>query len=228
VAQPPAQVERMTTVSCTWDGGDAGRDRPVDDPFVRVERRTAGGWQLADDDLGTGMVWREQRGRHTARWDVPADLPLGTYRFRITAARYTLEGTPFEVVASTRLRLLGVEREPVGAAVRLTFAAQQPAPDPERDVRTRAVHPDGGVVRFRLGAQERTASWDGWGWSATVPAVGDGETVEDVVLVDGLGNSSGAPRPLTIGGMAPVEWPPSIGPAGGRPPGPLGIGTFPP
>jgi neutral ceramidase len=227
VDEPPAEVERMSTVTCTWDGGELGRDRPVGEPFVRVERRVAGAWEATDDDLGWGTLWQESDGRYTARYDVPGDLPLGTYRFRITAARYTLEGAPFEVVAATRLRLLGVSHDG-DAAGRLLFAAQNPAPDPERDLRTRDVHPTGGTVRFRAEGREHTARWDGRGWSAVVPGVSGGDTVEDVRLVDGLGNSSGPGRPLEVGVLAAVDWPPSIGPGGGRPPGPFGMGTFPP
>jgi neutral ceramidase len=225
VEQPPAQVERMTTVACVWDGGEGGRDRPVGAPFIRLEHLAGGSWADVDDDLGRGWVWREQRGRHTARYDIPGDLPLGTYRFRVTAARYTLEGRPFEVVASSRLRVLGaVVDDPTG----LVFAAQHPAPDPERDLRTRDVRPSGGAVRFRLAGREHTAGWDGRAWRVPGLRVTTGDTLADVQLIDGDGNTSGPGRTLEVGVVEEVRWPPPIGPGGGRPPGPTGIGTFPP
>jgi neutral ceramidase len=227
VEGPRAEVERMTTVACSWDGGAFGRDRPVDAPFVRVERRAGGGWEPVEDDLGWGIVWQERLGRYTARYDAPIDLPTGTYRFRITAARYTLASSPFEVVPSTGLRLLGVVRRGSGAG-RLVFGAQHPPPDPERDLRTRELHPTGGSVRFRVADRWRTATWDGEHWSVPAGRVGDGDRLEDVLLVDGHGNTSGTGRDLVVGEVEEVVWPPAIGPAGGRSPGPAGIGTFPP
>jgi neutral ceramidase len=223
VEQPSTEVERMTTVSVTWDGGPLGRDRPVDAAFVRIERWDDVRWHPVDDDLGWGLVWRERLGRHTARWDVPGELPTGTHRFRITAARYTLTSTPFEVVGSSQLRLLGA----VVDGRRLVFAAQHPPPDPERDLRTRDRSPEGGLVRFRVGGRRRVARWDGRRWSAPVGQVRDGDRLDEVALVDADGNTSGPGRTLVVGEVTEATWPPVIGPAGGRSPGPAGIGTFP-
>jgi neutral ceramidase len=224
VEHPPPQVERMTTATCSWDGGAAGRDRPLGAPFITVERFDGTTWRPIADDLGWGLLWRERDGRYTTSFDVPPDLPPGTYRFRITAARYELPGMQFEVVPSTRLRLLGVVR----SGNRLVFAAQHPAPDPERDLRTRDVHPRGGSVTFSVGGRPHSARWDGSAWSTAAVRLSDGDTVTDAVLVDELGSSSGPGRTLTVGVVEDVQWPPAIGPGGGRPPGPFGVGTFPP
>ena len=47
-------------------------------------------------------------------------------------------------------------------------------------------------------------------------------------LRDGLGNRIAAAVTVTAGKVAPVAWPPNIGVGGGRTPGPLGQGEFPP
>jgi hypothetical protein len=119
------------------------------------------------------------------------------------------------------LRLRGVERD----GGQLVFRAQHPPPDPERNLLSRAVGPRGGEVQFSHGA----AVWDdaAQGWVADDPGV-DEVTVGAGGLVDGLGNRSGEAVTLPVGEVAPVEWPPHIGPAGGQTPGPFGEGTFPP
>lgn len=58
--QPARAVERMETVSVGWRGGPLGRDRPVGEPFVIVERRMDGDWNPVASDLGLGFVWREE------------------------------------------------------------------------------------------------------------------------------------------------------------------------
>src|SRR5439155_3709505 len=41
--QPQVRVQRMRTVSISWKGGAAGRDRPLDGPFITLERKGATG-----------------------------------------------------------------------------------------------------------------------------------------------------------------------------------------
>jgi neutral ceramidase len=232
--QPAPVVERMEVAEVGWRGGPFGRDRPVDTAFVRLERRTEQGWRLVANDLGMGFQWREQlgTGSYRARYDVAHDLATGTYRFRIRSARYELTTETFRVVASTTLRLRGVTADHRdGRRMRLRFLAQNPPPDPERNMLSRPRTPGGGTVRFRFAGAEHTATWDGRSraWTATVPQRSGG-TVEVPAggLVDGLGNRSGDPVALEIGAVAELEWPPHLGPAGGRPPGPAGVGTLPP
>jgi hypothetical protein len=82
----------------TWIGGPRGLDRRLDAPFVIIDRRRGARWVRADDDLGLNIVWTvDGSGRYTARWEVPASAPAGTYRLVIAANRYRLESRPFTV-----------------------------------------------------------------------------------------------------------------------------------
>lgn len=99
-AQPPATtVGRDATLA--WTGAPGGYDRPVDAPFVRVQKRAGGGWRTVDSDLGLDMIWRaDDAGAHTLAWHVPAGTPAGLYRFVVTAVRYRLDSQPFSVTAA--------------------------------------------------------------------------------------------------------------------------------
>jgi hypothetical protein len=108
---PRGEVERMSVVDLRWSGAPNGADRPVDAPFVAVERRQGGAFTEADSDLGLAFSWREADGEYRARYDVPPDLPAGTYRARIRSGGYDLRSEPFEIVPSDGLRPLGVTRQ---------------------------------------------------------------------------------------------------------------------
>ena len=164
---------------------------------------------------------------------MPPDLQAGTYRLRVTAAGYELTTDPFQVRVSRGLRLRGVEMmESGGRAPRLIFRAQNPPPDPERHLRTRLKEPRGGEVQFSVDGTERTARWDSeaGGWVATVGGISEGDrvTVAKGGLVDEFGNRSGAETELEVGEVDDIEWPPNMETGGGRPPGPFGIGRWPP
>jgi neutral ceramidase len=221
--QPDDAVERMGVVEVGWRGGEGGQDRPVGEPFVVLERDTDG-WTSVATDLEFGFVWTEAEGDYTARYDVPPDLPTGTYRLRIRGARYDLTTDPFAVRPSTGLRLRGVRAEPHGDGTRLAFEAQNPAPDPDRNLRTRPVRPTGGSLTFEHGGRMHGADWnpDGECWTAVVDGVSEGDsvTVPEGGLVDGYGNRSGAATELTVGEVAAVEWPSHVGSGGERPPAP--------
>lgn len=227
---PPQRVERMAVVTVAWDGGPRGHDRPLDEAFLVLERRTARGWRTVETDLGTGFVWHVRDRRYEARYDVPPGLAPGTYRIGVRAARYGLATRPFEVVPASGLRVRGVTVEPSGGSNRLVFAAQNPPPDPARSVRIRPRSPTGGTVTFVADGRELVARWDvaRGGWVATVPVVPDRVVVPAGGLVDGLGNRSGGATVITVGEVAPLDWPPHMGPGGGRTPGPFGEGEFPP
>ena len=225
VEQPRQLVQRMQTVQVRWTGGAQGRDRPVGGPFVRVKRQVAGAWTPVDDDLGHRIIWWQQGQTYGARWDLEPGVPTGTYRFHITSARYQLASAPFQVGASTGLRLLGVER----SGGDLLFRAQHPPPDPERNLLARPRTPRGGTLRFTQDGREQVARWDeaAGGWRA--PSRSDAPvSVAAGALTDGLGNSNGEAVALQVGRVAPPVWPPHIGPGGGQTPGPFGQGTFPP
>jgi hypothetical protein len=91
VAQPTA-----ASAAFSWRGGERGLDRPLDTPFVTVERRDGTGWRRQTDDLWLDIVWRvDASGQYTAQWNVPAGTPPGTYRFVVTARRYRLISRAF-------------------------------------------------------------------------------------------------------------------------------------
>jgi len=220
--EPPETVERMDAVTVGWRGGPDGCDRPVGDPFLVLERQDEG-WEAVATDLEFGFVWREMdAGEYAARYDVPPDLPTGTYRLRVQGAAYDLESRPFEVVPSTGLRIRGVRAEPVDGGTELVFLAQNPAPDPDRNLRTRPIQPRGGTLT--LDGFDRAARWDAdrGGWTVAVDGVsgGDEMSVPEGGLVDGHGNRSGETVTLTVGEVADVEWPPHVGSGGERPPAP--------
>src|SRR5439155_5067305 len=132
----PYVVERMRTLEVVWRGGTLGRDRPVDDPFLLLERQQpdAGG-TLADTDLGWAFVWREHDGQYRARYDVAHDFPIGTYRVRIQSARYTLR--------DRFLRDRVLERPPRPGRDGRAHGREHPARlrRPEPAARPRAEHP---------------------------------------------------------------------------------------
>ena len=107
---PAGTVERMSVVDVRWSGAPEGRDRPLDAPFLTVEREGGG---VADSDLGLGVLWREADGEYGARYDVPGDLPAGAYRIRIRSGGYDLRSDPFTVAPSDDLRPLGVTAQVV-------------------------------------------------------------------------------------------------------------------
>ena len=225
VEQPRRLVQRMQTVQVRWTGGTLGRDRPVGAPFVRVEREAAGGWSVVDDDLGHRIVWWQHGQTYGARWDLDPGLPAGAYRFRIASARYELVSEPFVVGASAALRVLGVER----SGGDLLFRAQNPPPDPERNLLARPRTPRGGALRFTQEGREQVARWDeaagGWRAASRSDAA---VTVAPGGLVDGLGNTNSSAVTVQVGRVAALEWPPHLGPGGGQTLGPFGEGTFPP
>lgn len=238
VRGPSGPVERLSTVTVVWEGVGDGRDRPIDDPFIRLERQVDAdeAWETVATDLGLGFVWMVEGNRYTARYDLPRDIQPGEYRFRVTSAGtetataggYELTTDPFEVVPATNLRVRGVE---LAGDETLVFRGQYPPPNPEKHLRTRPISPDGGTVTFTVDGDEYAAEWDDThnGWVATVPGVSSDDAVQIPTggLEDGVGNRSSGPTTVRVGDVAEVEWPPNRGPAGGRPPGPFGIGTWP-
>ena len=153
---------------------------------------------------------------------------------RIQSARYTLATASFAIASSSGLRVRGATAARMGEGTRLDFVAQNPPPDPEQSILSRPREPEGGSLRFELGGRQGIAPWDPvrQTWSAGVS--GDATTatvhVEPGALRDGLDNDSLAqpPTDFVVGQLAPLDWPPSIGPGGGPPPGPGGVGSFPP
>ncbi len=212
VAQPACDVPRMEVATAKWQGGAGGLDRPVGAPFVLVERQVGDAWVPVDSDLGIAMQWSsDEDGVHAVRWEAAPDAPLGAYRFRVTAARYEVTTEPFNVVVNEDLRVLGAEAAADAGTTRVTFRAQHPPPEPTTHLRHRDRSPTGGTLAFTLDGASHSAGWDAneGGWVASLEGDRTGATAEVPVggLRDGVGNRSGASTSLTLGNVAPAEWP---------------------
>lgn len=227
-AQPARVVPRLGLVSLAWEGAGRGADRPLDAPFLALQRKVRGAWRTVATDLGTRFVWEQSGSEHHARFDVPHDARPGRHRVRVLSGSYRLTTRDFRIVPSRGLRVLGVRR----TGSQLVFRAQNPRPDTQRSVSWRPVSPAGGVLTFVVAGRERRAHWDASrsAWVAPAGKVRDGARLRlpAGALVDGAGNRSGRAVTLVVGKIARPDWPGHMGVGGGRPPGPLGEGTFPP
>ena len=181
LSQPTSMVERLGHPSFSWQGAPLGHDLPADRAFVSAQRRDRRGrWRTVDTDLGLDFVWRvDDQGRYDATWEVPLTVPTGTYRFRVTAARYGLSSQPFRVVAATSL--VPVVRD---GAVRLTY----PEPIVNVDLTARPAAANGGRVTYVLGSSRHTIRHRR-GTAFAVPA---GATIPARGARDRYGNTSGA------------------------------------
>ena len=127
----PRPVERLQRAAFSWQGAARGLDRPLDNPFVTVERRDGRRWRAVADDLGLELIWRvDDSGRYDAHWQVPLAARRGTYRFVVTANRYRLASRPFLVTPARtlRARLVGVRGD------RALIALDYPPPDDAADL----------------------------------------------------------------------------------------------
>jgi neutral ceramidase len=166
----PRDTRRLGHARFRWRGGGSGTDRPLDRPFVTVQRRTAGGWRAAATDLGLSILWRVQdarpkvagvprfrageRGSYTAIWEPPVSAPGGRYRFLVTARRYRLASGWFRLAAAVGLRA-AIRRSAHTATVLLSYPPAAPEDDftarPRRVRRGVAlVRVDGRRVRVRI------------------------------------------------------------------------------
>jgi hypothetical protein len=230
--QPRPLAERLGAISIGWAGTEMGVDRPVDKPFVVIERLARGRWRTSATDLGLSFIWREESGAYRARWDIPPGEPTGPHRFRIRSAAYDLKSRAFKVGRTTRMRLRGVvaRRAPRGRT-RLLVVAQNPPPDPEKAIVWRPIAPPGGRAIVRVGKQLVTARWSARqvAWAGDVPGrVRRGTRVTVVRASDGYGNRLRPRLHVRVGQLAPLVWPDNIGTGDGRTPGALGQGEFPP
>ena len=232
VAAPEGRVERMDVVEVSWTGAAGGVDRPVDTPFVRLQREAAGRWVTEESDLGVAMAWTQDGDTYTVRIDLRRDLAPGRYRVRVTSGAYELDTDPFEVGPATDLVLRGAERiRRSDGRDWVRIVAQNPRPDETRAVLWRPVSAAGGEVTFLAGGRELTARWDHalHGWVAPLPPGVTTVTVPAGGLSDAYGNTTGASATLDLAdGIGPADWPDNIGVGGGRTPGPGGQGSFPP
>jgi hypothetical protein len=229
--EPPAAVTRFDSVSIAWTGSPMGVDRPVDEPFVTLERMVRGRWRTSDTDLGLSFIWREEGGDYTARYEMPGWQPRGQHRLRIHSAAYDLTSRPFTVRRSKGLKLRGVLTRRIRGKKRLLVVAQNPPPDPERAIIWRSTVPTGGVAVVRIGIRRLKARWRArrLAWVARAPRrARRGRRVTVLRLKDAYGNRIPGRARVRIGALAPLAWPANIGTGDGRTPGALGEGNFPP
>jgi hypothetical protein len=187
VTGQPGPAVRLGHTSIGWSSGGAdGVDRPVDRPFVTIQRRVSRRWLPAADDLGMQIEWSsDQDGAYHAAWEVPLSQAPGTYRFRVTAKRYTLSSRPFAVRRGAIL-----SPTVSGGAVRLGY----PQPYLLNDWTSRPEAASGGSVTFRVDA----------GWVALHLSSGTRFRIpggKHVVIPaggarDAYGNTN--PRPVTV------------------------------
>ena len=225
--EPPAAVTRFDSISFGWSGSPMGVDRPVDQPFLTLERMMRGRWRASDTDLGLSFIWRETSGDYTARYDVSGSETPGRHRLRIQSSTYDLTTGPFVVRRSSALKLRGV----IKRRKRLLVVAQNPPPDPERAIVWRSTVPTGGIAILRVGKRRVKARWRArrHAWVARAPrGARSGKRVTVLRLRDAYGNRIAGRKRVPIGKLAPLEWPDNIGTGDGRTPGALGEGNFPP
>jgi neutral ceramidase len=231
VEGPAGKVPRMSTFSVSWSGARAGVDRPLDEPFLVLERKRKRKWRPRDTDLGLSFLWREADGSYGAIYDVGPSLAQGRYRVRIQSGSYGLKTDPFRVVRSRGLVIRGVEARIKGRETRLVVEAQNPAPDPTQSLIWRSQTPTGGRAMIELDGERHLARWNRRrrGWVAKVEGrVREGEKVEVARLVDRFGNRARRGGRFAVGELETLDWPPNMGVGGGRTPGPFGEGQFPP
>ena len=181
-------------------GGVRGFDRPLDRAFVQIQRRTAtGGWQTVDSDLGLAVLWRvDEDGLYRARWEPPLDQPLGAYRFRITANRYTIASNPFELRPSEALTPRRVAAPPGKVAVVLDYPPARvqeeigdPLPDATRASPTAHASAASGQVTFIVDGRRVTVSAGPGGRFEVSANPGDQVQIPRRAGRDGFGNRTG-------------------------------------
>jgi neutral ceramidase len=147
-AMPATRYRRFQRVPLSWRGGAFGLDRPLDRPFVRIERLMRQRRRVVDSDLGLGTLWQvDDQGHHQALWEIPLHLRGGRYRIRITANRYRLTSRPFRIAPARSLTLRRVE-----GGVTLDY----PPAVRDRDLRHRPASASGGTISYRIGGRTVT------------------------------------------------------------------------
>jgi neutral ceramidase len=163
----PAATARLGHAVFRWRGGESGTDRPLDRPFVSVQRRAGRRWGTVDSDLGLTLLWRVddavpkldgipdfragRTGAYSATWEPPVSAPRGAYRFLITARRYRLASRPFRLRPAATLRAT-IER----AARRATVHLLYPVAVPEHDFTARPRRVTTGTVVLLVGGKRAT------------------------------------------------------------------------
>jgi neutral ceramidase len=199
----PRPTERLGHATFDWNGGPRGEDRPVDAPFVRVERRTARRWVPVTDDLGLQILWTVSAGHYHAEWEIPRSAPLGIYRFVVTANRYRLESSAFPVRPSTALSVTGTRAADGTVTVALAYPAAPAAQDlsypadvTSEDFTYHPAQADGGTITFQVNGRSVVVSHRR-GQQFSVAAPPDATVrVPAGYASDRFGNTNGVPVSL--------------------------------
>jgi neutral ceramidase len=144
----PETTARLSRAVFRWRGGPRGEDRPSDRAFVTVQKQSRRGrWHHVTNDLGLQILWEvDSDGVYTAKWEVPLSAKLGTYRFVVTANRYSIRSEPFSIKPASNLKARLVSKSPGRAVVELAY----PEPVVNVDLTYRPDAAAGGVARFRV------------------------------------------------------------------------------
>jgi hypothetical protein len=187
-----------------WRGGASATDRPLDRPFVGVQRLAGGRWRTADTDLGLRILWRVdddkpklsgvprfrsgEGGRYTAWWEPALSVPTGRYRFVVTARRYRLVSRSFRLRPAGNL-IAKLRRTGRAVTVRLAY----PPATPEVDFTARPTRAASGRATLRIdGRRVRVPIHAGSG-TVGAPASAD-VSVAPGAARDRFGNVNGARR----------------------------------
>jgi neutral ceramidase len=150
ISQPPATA-RLDRAEFRWLGGERGLDRPLDRPFIIVQRRTRGRWRHADDDLGLRILWTvDGGGVYRALWEAPLDARRGRYRFRVSANRYRLLSAPFRLLGAGDLEARVLE----SGGGRAVLTLEYPRPVENRDLTWRPLTARAGRIALGPGARD--------------------------------------------------------------------------
>jgi neutral ceramidase len=197
----PGAARRLGRPRFTWHGGARGFDRPLDRPFVQIQRRGAapGAWQTIDSDLGLAVLWTvDEDGLYRAEWEPPLDQPLGFYRFRITANRYGLVSRRFDLRISRALAARRVGAPPGKVAVVLDYPPPRvqedvgdPPPDADASLTHRPPHARTGQVTFIVDGQPVIVQAGPGGRFEVSADPGDQVEIPAGAGRDGFGNRTG-------------------------------------
>jgi hypothetical protein len=196
VAEPRRAYRRLRHATFSWQGGTRGYDRPLDKPFVVVQRKRRSGWERVTTDLGLEILWSvDDEGRYEAAWEIPRTASAGVYRLRIKARRYQLTSGRFRVRPSREVSVVETAAPPGRVAVKLRY----PRARELRDFTYRPRRARGGSVRFRVGQRTVTVRRrSGSVFVARAPA-GARVVVPQGAARDRFGNRNGEPLRLTSG-----------------------------
>jgi neutral ceramidase len=147
IAQP-ARVRRLQRATFSWSGATLGLDRPLDRPFVTVQRRRHRRWRNLTNDLGLQILWRvDGSGHYSAQWQVPLSAAAGRYRFVVTANHYRLVSRLFAVRPALSLSLRAIGRR----GHKVLVALEYPPIDMVADLTTHPARTAGGRIIARKG-----------------------------------------------------------------------------